>query len=297
MAKIYDNTNHPPAGLAQQAATMPFPERVLMCPPDYFDVIDVKNPHMAQYVGTIDHERARKQWQQVGDMFRACGVDVETLEPLEGCEDMVFTANPSFVGTRSDGTPICLLGQMKYDTRQPEVSSHGKWFENQGYKIEPIPANIGFEGGGDAVWHPGRRLIWGAYGNRSDAAAFDSVAEVFDTPVIRLRLQTDNFYHLDTCFCAIDSETVLIQPSAFSSADVDLIRAQFSNVIEAPVDEANDCFTCNATALAGRHVVLNAGSTVTVERLRASGFEVHEVDTSEFLKSGGSVYCMKMYII
>ena len=30
------------------------------------------------------------------------------------------------------------------------------------------------------------------------------------------------------------------------------------------------------------------------EKLKGEGFKVYEVDTSEFMKSGGSVFCMKM---
>jgi len=34
----------------------------------------------------------------------------------------------------------------------------------------------------------------------------------------------------------------------------------------------------------------------TIEVLRKAGYFVVRVDTSEFLKSGGTVYCMKQYL-
>lgn len=296
MPQVFDHDCPPPDRLAAQTDSMPLPKRVLMCPPDHFAVIDVKNPHMAGHIGGIDPVKAREQWQQVANAFKAAGAEVFELAPLADCEDMVFCANPGFVGPRSDGTPVCLLSHMKYASRQREVEPFGAWFAEHGYAIERLPEGIAYEGGGDTVWHPGRRLIWGGYGYRTEQSAFDEVARVFDTPVIRLRLRSDRFYHLDTCFCAIDEKTVLINPAAFDAADVDLIRSQFANVIEAPEAEANEGLACNATALGGQHIVIQAGNEVTTDQLRTAGYAVHEVDTSEFLKSGGSVYCMKMYV-
>jgi len=53
---------------------------------------------------------------------------------------------------------------------------------------------------------------------------------------------------------------------------------------------------CNAAAFLRRTVVIQQGSERINRKLRALGYEVLEVDTSEFMKSGGSVFCMKMYL-
>jgi N-dimethylarginine dimethylaminohydrolase len=39
--------------------------RVLMCPPEYFAVEYVINPWMEGQVGRTDHDRARRQWDQL----------------------------------------------------------------------------------------------------------------------------------------------------------------------------------------------------------------------------------------
>jgi N-dimethylarginine dimethylaminohydrolase len=41
-------------------------------------------------------------------------------------------------------------------------------------------------------------------------------------------------------------------------------------------------------------IVIQKGSNKLTQRLRQSGFTLHEVETSEFMKAGGSVFCMKM---
>ena len=43
-----------------------------------------------------------------------------------------------------------------------------------------------------------------------------------------------------------------------------------------------------------RHMLLHPGSRVTNARLREAGYEVVEIETGEYLKSGGSVFCMKV---
>jgi len=44
----------------------------------------------------------------------------------------------------------------------------------------------------------------------------------------------------------------------------------------------------------GRHVVLNAGCAGLRDRLQSHGYTVHEVDLSEFLKSGGAAKCLTL---
>lgn len=302
MKYVLDDPSELPPGLLGTCRPMPLPVRLLMCPPDYFDVVDVKNPHMEGNLGRVDRAAARRQWEAVRRMFEDCGAHVDLIPPTPGCEDMVFCANQTFVGLDGSGGRLCLLSRMRHESRRREVPAFAAWFAAAGYRVEELSAGdslgvpAGFEGGGDAIWHPGRGLVWGGYGHRTEAAAYDRVAAAFDVPVIRLRLLSTRFYHLDTCLCAIDESTVLINPASFEPRGLEMIRRVFRRVIECPADEADDGLACNATAIGGRHVVLQGGNRRTAEALRAAGYQVHEVDTGEYLKSGGSVYCMKMYV-
>jgi N-dimethylarginine dimethylaminohydrolase len=40
-------------------------------------------------------------------------------------------------------------------------------------------------------------------------------------------------------------------------------------------------------------VLIQKGSADTVDALKQRGLDVFEVETSEFMKSGGSVFCLK----
>jgi N-dimethylarginine dimethylaminohydrolase len=152
-----------------------------------------------------------------------------------------------------------------------------------------------FEGGGDALWHPGRRLIWGGYGFRTSPEVYDEISQLLDVPVVRLELTNPRFYHLDTCFCPVDENTVLLYPPALSPQSLETVRRIVPRALEANEQEAS-AMACNAAAFFGKHVVIQQGSLEVNRKLRSLGFEVHEVDTSEFMKSGGSVFCLKMYL-
>jgi N-dimethylarginine dimethylaminohydrolase len=295
-ARVYDHVDQLPADFLSTCKSMPYPTSLLMCPPDNFDVVDVKNPHMEGNIGKVNTSIARSQWDDVRDAFLKCQAKVELIDPVAGCEDMVFCANQTLVGLDSDGQRLCLLSQMKHESRQREVSAFSKWFSAHGYTVKELPKKLGFEGSGDAIWHPGKALIWGGSGFRSQADVYPYVSEYFGVPVIRLPLQSERFYHLDTCFAAVDHKTVLVHPKSLTPEGMDMVRCLFQNVVECDDVEANERMACNATAIGGRHVVIQRGNPNSVKQLRALGYEVHEVDTSEYMKSGGSVFCMKMYV-
>jgi N-dimethylarginine dimethylaminohydrolase len=274
---------------------MPYPKGVLMCPPEYFDVIDVKNPYMEGQQGHVDQALARQQWLEVKKAFEAAGAEVRTDMALPGCEDMVFCANPVFTGLDGSGERVCVLSHMRYRSRQREVDAHAEWFRANGYRVALLTEQGCFEGSGDALWHPGRRLIWGGFGYRTDAVVYDEIGEIFDAPVLTLKLASERFYHLDTCFAPLDEFTVMIYEPAFTREGVALIRSMFRRVVEVNAQEAAN-MACNAAAFFGRVVVIQSGSPRVNQKLRDLGFEVMEVNTSEFLKSGGSVFCMKMHL-
>ena len=228
--------------------------------------------------------------------FEQAGVEVRELPPAPGCEDMVFCANPVFAGLDGDGQRVCVLSHMRFSSRQPEVAAHARWYRENGYHVVEIAGPGLFEGSGDALWHPGRRLIWGGYGQRTSKEVYAKISRVFDAPVIPLELKTELFYHLDTCFCPVDERTALVYPPALTGEGLELLRQAFPSVIEVDDDEATHAMACNAAAFLGKYVVIPKGAPKATARLRELGFQVVEVDTSEFLKSGGSVFCMKMYL-
>ena len=115
-------------------------------------------------------------------------------------------------------------------------------------------------------------------------------------PVVLLHLTDADYYHLDTCLCPLDADHALVAPAAFDDTGRALIDTLFETPIEVPDHEARHQFACNAHCPDGTHVLIQEGCEETNERLRAHDFVPVELDTSEFMKSGGSVFCMKQMV-
>ncbi len=279
----------------EDVPAMPPPRRVLLTTPDHFDVRYVINPHMEGHVGQVDPAEARRQWEALRAAYEALGLAVDVVEGRAGLCDMVFCANQTLPFLAADGTPGVVLGRMRNPQRRDEVRHYEAFFRRRGYRLERLPdeLDVHFEGMGDALWHPGRRLLWGGYGFRTDRDVYAYLARQLGVRVLTLALEDPDFYHLDTCLCLLDARTVLIYPGAFQPDGLALLGHFFERVLTAPEDEARRRLACNAHGVDGRHVLLQRGCTATGRLLREAGFRPVEVETGAFLKAGGSVFCMK----
>jgi N-dimethylarginine dimethylaminohydrolase len=281
--------------------TRPAHSTVVLVDPRFFDREYVINPYMS---GEVDKTLAREQWNALRELYEDRVEDVRVLDPTETWEqldgdsdgpppeelpDMVFVANHGVPTADGDGV---VLARMATAERAGEPEHFRAWAREQGYSIESAPSAT-FEGMGDALWHPGRRLLWGGYGVRSDRQAYDELAERLDTTVVPLELTDERYYHLDVCLAPLSESTALIQPDAFTRAGVEKIRAVFDMVLEAPADESTDGLAVNVEVVDDT-VILGSEAPETTALLEDAGYEVISVDTDEFLKAGGSVCCLTL---
>jgi len=271
-------------------------DRVVMTSPDHFDVSYEINAHMAGNIGSVDTAKAKSQWMELRSAYEACGMSVSTVEGMAGQPDMVFCANQTLPFLSTDGKKGVVLSKMYAAERAGEVRHFEAYFRDRGYEIVKDIAqdHSEFEGMGDALWHCGKRLLWGGYGFRTDESVYQIISERLAVPIILLKLDDPEFYHLDTCLCILDDKTALVYPRAFEPEGLELIRNFFPRVVEAPEDEARKLFACNAHSPDGHHVMIQRGCTFTNDALRNLGYSVVELDTDEYLKSGGSIFCMKL---
>lgn len=273
---------------------------VVLVEPTFFDRDYVINPYMA---GEVDAERARAQWERLRATYEEHVEDLRVLDPattrraLEAAEvdapmpnerpDMVFVANHAVPTAEGDGF---VLARMATDERAGEPLHFRAWAEREGYDVEPAPAAT-FEGMGDALWHPGRRLLWAGHGVRSERAAAAELAERLDATVVPLELTGEHYYHLDVSMAPLSEDEVLVQPEAFTGDGLAKIDAVFDTVLEAPADESTDSLAVNLETF-GDTVVLGADAPETAAALEAAGYDVTSVPTDEFRKAGGSVCCL-----
>lgn len=272
---------------------------VLMVHPHYFDVEYSINPYMTDAEGNlnkVDRSLAVIQWQNLKTAYERVGLKVFVLDGVENLPDMVFAANQSFPFLKN-GQKSVVLSRMRSVYRQNEVQFFKKFYQQQGYEIYELSEEMSFEGNGDALIQPGTQSIWGGYGYRTDLKVYDQLARITGYHVHPLRLQSEYFYHLDTCFAILNHNTVAYVPAAFDVNGVQLIQQKFQKTIEIHETEARSFFAANCHSPDGHHVFLHPGAERFKTSLKNQGFVPVELNTSEYMKSGGSVFCMKMMVI
>ena len=94
----------------------------------------------------------------------------------------------------------------------------------------------------------------------------------------------------------LDESTVLVAAEAFDHEVRARIDRLFDRALEVPSEEALTHLAGNAVALPDGRVLLTAGAKRTAALLAESGYEPVPVEASEFLKSGGSLFCMKQWL-
>lgn len=270
--------------------------RVLLCPPTYFEVCEVKNPYMRGLLA-VDPVRAQHQWDTVCDAFRAAGLIVELIDPVPGLEDMVFAANPIFVGHHPTHGRFVVPGRMRHLSRRAEVPHYVEWFRARGYKVLEIELGNEFlEGHGDLIWDADGTRIWAGHGFRSTSGGIEKFAAAMNRmniPVIPLQLVDEFFYHLDACLAPLRPGAALIYPEAFSAESLEAVRSHIPRLYEVGREEALQ-FVCNGVS-ASRKFLTPALTPCVQEALAREGLQPVLLDTSEFLKSGGSVCCLKLF--
>jgi N-dimethylarginine dimethylaminohydrolase len=270
---------------------------VLLCPPAYFDVVDRKNSYMLPNT-SVDQENAQRQWQALCSALEQTGCRVEIIAPVAGLEDMVFAANQVFVGFHERIGKFIVPSRMVHASRRREVPFYVEWYRQRGFKI--IELDLGadhLEGHGDLLWHPDWSRIYAGYGFRSTQAGVEKFREAMSKlgiPVVPLRLVDPYCYHLDTCFCPLNDEAVLIFPGAYSPESLATLRQFWPRVHELTTGEAHR-FMGNGIVANGSY--LTPYITPHLETiLRQEGLAPVIVDTSEFEKAGGSLFCMKAFL-
>src|SRR5688572_16681080 len=101
--------------------------RYLMCPPSHFGVLYEINSWMRVDV-QVDPDLARREWETLVANLRSAGAEIETIQPLAGLPDMVFTANAGLV----DGRRF-VVGRFRHPERRPESAHAAAWFREHGF--------------------------------------------------------------------------------------------------------------------------------------------------------------------
>ncbi len=274
---------------------MKWPKNILMVNPVGFEVKYAINPHMLDASGNlnkVNKSLALEQWTGLKNTFEKLGSKVYVIEGQEDLPDMVFTANQTLPFLKNDKTQL-VLSKMNSKERQPEVQFFKDWALENNIETYTLKTEDSIEGMGDILWNYENDELFGGYGFRTSLNVYEELDKLIETPIHKLKLISEDFYHLDTCLAIASKDTAFAVKEGFDEASFDFLKTKFSNLIEIPIDEAKNGFAANLCCVNGKDIVIQKGNTFTATKAIDAGFNVHEVDTSEYMKSGGSVFCMK----
>ena len=255
-----------------------------MCPPDYYGIEYEINPWMNR-ARQADHPLAVKQWTDLKALLEEAGATVLLLEPVRGLPDLVFTANAGMIYRGQ-----AIVSRFRHEQRQPEESYDAAWFAAHGFEVVAPPPGFAFEGAGDALFCGD--TLYAGYRMRSDARGHQLIGKQLGCRVIPLELVDGYYYHLDTCFCPLDTRSAIYYPAAFDEYGRRALAESPLEWIPVEEEEARR-FACNAVVV-GQRVIMNTGCPKLRAALKARGFEPCETPLDEFVKAGGSAKCLTL---
>jgi ornithine--oxo-acid transaminase len=260
----------------------------LMCEPRLYEVDYEINPWMVGNVHASSRERAMQQWQA---LYRAVSeiANVALVDPQPGSPDMVFTANAGLI-YRDE----VAISSFFHRERQGEEPHFRGWFEENGYKVLDIARETPFEGEGDALFSEDGSRLWAGHGPRTLETSHRVLENAWGIDVVGLELVDPRFYHLDTCFAPLSGGFVMYFAPAFSAGSLARIEAFYPAEKRILVEEADAVsFACNAVNI-GKTIILNRIGSKLSEELKSRGFDVVQIELSEFMRAGGAAKCLVM---
>jgi arginine dihydrolase len=283
-------TTLPAVSSASNFASLPHFNRstYLMCPPEWYDVDYVINPWMAGNLHRSSRDTAFMQWKSLYQELQRIA-DVRLLHAREGAPDMVFVAHAAVV---QHG--VAAISSFTHPQRQTEEQHVRQWLEDAGFLLWATPRETSFEGEGDALFDANGGHLWAAHGVRTCKISHRHLANAWHTPMTSLHLVDPRFYHLDLCFAPLSGGYLMYFPGAFDGVSVKKIEAAYEKDKRIAVSELEATqFACNVIN-AGRDILMGVVESDLAKRLTGLGFDVTELELSEFQRGGGSAKALAL---
>lgn len=286
-------------------------QTVLMSGADYFDDGFAINPYMNDQV-PVDIEKAKTEHDTIRKALEEAGVKVITIDPPQGCQDGVYTANWALC--HGDKAVLSRLPNK----RQAEEPYAAKVLKKLGKEIITVPDNLRFSGQGDAL--PCGKYLFAGTNYRTDWQTHSFLAEQLGLEVMSLQTipkrawhglgkrlinpttgWPDSFYYdIDLALSVLrapdgDSKGLIAWcPAAFTRKSRALLRA-FDGVdkIEVSRSEATKGFACNLVST-GETVIMSDRAPKLKAQLISLGFKVITPHITELAKGGGFIRCTSL---
>jgi dimethylargininase len=226
----------------------------------------------------IDLETAKAQHAGVATAMAALGIDVIVLDPIDDHPDSVFIEDAVLVV--GDKALLCPFSERSRQGEEELVKEALLRLDTPIARFQ-YPATID---GGDCL-KSGSDLFVGV-SRRTNEAACRQLQEIQTRyRVIPTNFDAEGVLHLKSAASYLGNRTFLVASEYFSNRPF----AGYE-LMEVPRDEA---FASNCVVL-GKTVLMPTGAPGTASLLRDSGYQVVQLDISEFIKGDGSMSCLSV---
>jgi N-dimethylarginine dimethylaminohydrolase len=230
---------------------------------------------------------AQAQHKELVAAYEHFGVNVHWHCPEPDLPMQVYARDSSVM------TPYgAIITAMANWWRRGENYAAIRTYEELGIPIYDMVTAGTFEGGDFNVIEDGCVLI-GCGGARTQEEGARQVEGWFRKEGWETRLAfIDEYYvHIDLMVVPIAPKLTAVCLASTEPGIVDWLKAKGHDIIDVPSQDTM-ALGCNVMSLGDDRVIAPKASRTLIQQLRARGFEVAEIDTSEISKTGGGIHCM-----
>jgi len=230
---------------------------------------------------------AQAQHAELVSAYEHFNVNIHMLEPEPELPMQVYSRDSSVM------TPYGpIITAMANWWRRGENYAAIRAYQSLGIPIYDMVTAGTFEGGDFNVIEEGCVLI-GCGGARTQEEGARQVKSWFDSEGWETRLAfIDEYYvHIDLMVVPIADKLTAVCLACTEPEIVTWLKSKGHEIIDVPFKDTM-ALGCNFMSLGNDRVIAPTSSKTLIEELKARGFEVASVDTSEISKTGGGIHCM-----
>jgi arginine deiminase len=239
--------------------------------------------------------RARRQQDQLAEIYRAHGVEVHYVEgQRDDKPNAMFMRDLLFM--TPEGAIVC---RPAIPARRGEEKAVAQTLATLGVPIIKTINGDGFFEGASAMWVNRETVVIGTGSRTNESGALQVERELRNIGVknvIRTQIPYGSI-HLDGYMNMADRNKLVIFPWHTTYDCMKQLLDLGIELIELPyIDELKQGMSLNFVAIAPGKVVMPTGNPLTKDLLIQNGIEVIEVEMDEIINGWGAIHCMTAFL-
>ncbi|OLS35127.1 dimethylarginine dimethylaminohydrolase family protein [Bacillus sp. MRMR6] len=239
--------------------------------------------------------RARRQQDQLAEIYRAHGVEVHYVEgQRDDKPNAMFMRDLVFM--TPEGAIVC---RPAISARRGEEKAVARTLATLGVPIIKTINGDGFFEGASAMWVNRETVVIGTGSRTNESGALQVERELRNIGVkniIRTQIPYGSI-HLDGYMNMADKNKLVIFPWHTTYDCMKQLIDLGIELIELPyIDELKQGMSLNFVALAPGKVVMPTGNPLTKDLLLQNGIEVIEAEMDEIINGWGAIHCMTAFL-